>query len=165
MAVIVVEDGTGLSTANSYATVAEAIAYHVNILNGSAWATATDQEAALIMATRLFDEKVAWKGIKKTKEQSLRWPRSYVYGADGYLVDNDSIPQWLKNATSEFARYLSISDRLAESDTKGFSHIKLDTLELWINRHDRIGVIPPSVWSIISPYGRAKGRSITLVKA
>ena len=100
MAVIIVENGSGLATANSYATTAQADAYHVDILHGSAWASAADPEAALIMATRLLDEKVAWKGVKKTKEQALRWPRSYVYDADGYLVDNDIIPQWLINATS-----------------------------------------------------------------
>ena len=165
MAVIIVEDGTGLTTSNSYATVAEADTYHVDVLNGTAWDASADPEAALIMATRLLDEKVKWRGARNSREQALRWPRSYVYDADGYLVDNDSIPQWLKNATSELARWLSASDRLAEADTKGYSLMKVGDLELRVSRYDRAGVIPPSVWSMISPYGISISAGRMLVRA
>jgi len=165
MATITLETGAGLTTSNSYATVAEANTYHVDVLNGTAWDASADPEAALIMATRLLDQRVSWRGSRNTKEQALRWPRSYVYDADGYLVDNDSIPQWLKNATSELARWLSASDRLAEADTKGYSRMKVGDLELWVSRSDRQGIIPAPVWSMLSPYGVAISSARTLVRA
>lgn len=165
MATITVEDGTGLSTANSYCTVAEADSYHGDILYATTWTASSTKEEALIQATRLLDEHVAWEGMKNTKEQALRWPRSYVYGPDGYVVANDSVPQWLKNATSELARHLLISDRTAEASTKGFKRLKLGDMELHVSRNDRISVIPPSVWSMISSYGHKSSKSKILIRA
>ena len=157
MAVITVEDGTGLTTSNSYATVVEANTYHVDVLNSTAWDASADPEAALIMATRLLDEKVKWRGSRNSRAQALRWPRSYVYA-------NNAIPQWLKNATAELARWLSASDRLAEADTKGYSRMRVADLELWISKSDRTRVIPPSVWSMISPYGVSLSAGRMLVR-
>ena len=161
---ITVEDGSGLTTSNSYATEAEADTYHEEITYGSDWDDCSDKPAALIQATRLLDEHVDWSGTKNTKEQALRWPRSYVYDRDGYQVANDTIPQWLKNATSELARNLSAADRLSDPSTKGFKRLKMDTMELEVSVNDRPSAIPNSVWSIIRPYGKMYGRSKTLVR-
>lgn len=160
MATITVETGEGLTNSNSYCTTAEADSYHETTrLHNSAWESAADPEIALIWATRLLDEQVRWKGVISNEDQALRWPRSYVYTRDGVLIEGDTIPTWLKNATAELALYLVSEDRLAEAGTRGFEEIKLPGIKIKPDKRDRKPVIPRSVWSIIAPYGsRIKSR-------
>lgn len=115
---LIVEDGTGLSTANSYATVAEADAYHQSRLHTSTWdaAYSTDKEAALIWASRLLDEHTNWCGTPATSTQALCWPRSSTYSKIGVLLSSTAIPADVKNATSELARRLLASDRPQSSE-------------------------------------------------
>lgn len=99
---LVVEDGTGLSTAESYLSVADADTYHSNRGN-STW-TGTDEvkEQALRKATQYLDATYTWKGTINSTTQSLNWPRDGVTDRDGRDLD-DSVPQLLKDATAELA--------------------------------------------------------------
>jgi hypothetical protein len=98
-----VEDGTGLSTANSYASVAEADAYHA-LRGHTAW-TGTDpeKEAALIRATAYIDGEYSsrWPGVRYTGEQALDWPRNGAADSDGYI--QEGVPTAVKVATVEAA--------------------------------------------------------------
>ena len=102
---LVVEDGTGLSNANSYISVAEADTYHSNRGN-TEWAAATNEEKeqALILATQYLDGRYRkkWKGVKSSVSQALSWPRISVYDEDGYSLDG-TIPSRLTYATAEAA--------------------------------------------------------------
>ncbi len=53
--------------------------------------------------------RVAGKGTGQSKTQALDWPRSDVIDFDGYLVDNDSLPDSLVKACAELA-YLSVTE-------------------------------------------------------
>lgn len=153
----------GASDANSYATVVEADAYHEEHLYATNWssaATAT-QDIALVWATRLLDEMMEWSGRKNTQTQALRWPRSLVFGPDGYPVDSSVIPQFLKDATAEFARKLIEEDRTDEGSArtlKGFKKLVVGPIELTVDAYTEKPVMPPSVWSIIKFYGRKIGQ-------
>ena len=152
-------DATARSaTANRYSTVAEADAYHANHLYATVWTSAVlaQKEAALIWATRLLDEQVDWCGEKSTKDQALRWPRWYVADRDGYDVGMTVIPGWLKNATAEMARHLLAGDRTTERSI-GLQSVTADTVEVVFDKHDVKPVLPPSVRSIVEPYGRVTG--------
>lgn len=110
----------GGSDSNSYATLTEANAYHETRLHNSAWTSASDatKEAALIWATRELDNNFCWEGIKATEEQALEWPRFGVTDKNGYYVDDDTIPQRLKNAESELAFALITKDRTLDNCVK-----------------------------------------------
>lgn len=99
---LVVEDGTGLVNAESYASVAEANTYHSNF-NNSAW-TGTDaqKEAALRKATQYLDATYKWRGVIHSATQALQWPRTSVYSVNGRDYDNN-VPSALKHATAELA--------------------------------------------------------------
>lgn len=77
---LIVEDGTGLSNAESFASVAFANTYHTN--RGNALWTGTDavKEAALRKATDYIQAKYypRWGGSRMTDAQALDWPRDYV---------------------------------------------------------------------------------------
>lgn len=150
----------GDPNANSYATVQQADDYHADHLYGSSWtsaATAT-KEAALIWATRLLDEQVEWVGTKVTIEQALRWPRSDAWTPDQELLASDTIPIWLVRATAELARYLIQEDRTSER-SHGLTRVKADVVEVEFDRHDERPMLPPSVRSLVGPYGSVKAAS------
>ena len=145
----------GSATANSYSTLIEANAYFATKYHTSSWdgADGDVQRACLAWATRLLDQLVIWQGYKYTEEQALRWPRSSVVDSDGYEIDYTTIPQFLKNATAEFAGHLLIKDRTLEPGTKGFTYMKVGSLELKTDKKDMPDVLPDSVYTMIVPFG------------
>lgn len=123
-ATFVVEDGTGLATANSYLSVAGATAYFEAYSDPSEWnlASTSDRETALRMATQWIDNRFRgrWKGTRGTATQRLAWPRAGVVDEDGYGVEDDEVPQRLEEATAEMAlRFVataSVTDIEADVD-------------------------------------------------
>ena len=116
-ATLVVEDGSGLTNANSYASLAYADSYHEYHRNPATWTEAddADKEQALRMATWWLDQTYGdrWIGLKSTQEQALDWPRGLAYDRNGYQVPDDEVPNRLKDATCEMAlRYLLAPDEL-----------------------------------------------------
>lgn len=113
----------GSATANSYASLVEAAAYHT--ARGNATWTGTDalKEAALIRATQWLDGRYGsqWPGVRwKLREQALDWPRIEVYDRDGTVVDYDTIPVEVLNATCEAAlRELTTPGILSPDVTPG----------------------------------------------
>ena len=158
---LVVENGTGLTNSNSYATIAEAETYFEAHLYTTVWDIAINKDVALVMATRLLDDWIDWEGYRATEEQSLRWPRHDVVDEDGYLLDSDVVPQFLKNATAELAQYIMSNDPGAEPDTVGFSSLRVGELAMTIDKNDRdrITAIPDVVKAIIEHYGNVRSRS------
>jgi hypothetical protein len=102
---LIAQDGTGLSTANSYISVADADAYF-SARNNTDWAgyITAEKEAALIYATAWLDNTYRWYSIVVNYEQSTGWPRVAFYDHEGRLIAGDSIPQKIKDATCEIAR-------------------------------------------------------------
>lgn len=155
---IVVETGSGSSSANSYASVADGDAYHAMHLYATAWTQATDanKEKALIWSTRLLDEQMVWTGHKLEDSQALQWPRNGVIDKGDFLIESTTIPQSLKDSVSEFARFLISSDRTAEADTIGFKRIKAGPVEVEIDKADRESlsqIIPRHVLEMLWPLG------------
>lgn len=153
------------SNANSYCTLAEANDYFETKYHNDTWNNASDdvKRACLIWATRLLDQHYVWDGYKYTDTQALRWPRSGVYDMDGFDIDYQTIPQFLKNATAEYAEFLIANDRTAEQDTRGYKKMKVGSLELTIDKNDRIDAVPDPVDEILKSYGRKRSRRNTKV--
>jgi len=160
---LVVEDGTGKTTANSYATVANGTSYHEAHIAATAWTGSALQEEALVMATRLIDDGIIFDGIKVDDSQALEWPRFDIKDRSGYLIQSSTIPQALINATAELARWLIGADRTAETDDRGFKKMKVGSLELEIDHADRTPVLPKVVVSMLSPFGRPRSGSLARV--
>lgn len=99
---IVVEDGTGLANANSYASVAEADTY-LTLRGITSWSSLqqAEKEAALVRATD-YMPIFAWQGIRSVNTQALDWPRTYVY-VRGALLPSPAFPTQIKTACIELA--------------------------------------------------------------
>ena len=109
MSVLVVEDGTGLSTANAFITVAEADAYFSHRHNSMWSGSSATKEAAIINGTLFVDRRYIgqWPGAKLVLDQALQWPR-----------DDGDVPQPVKDATCE-AALRALSGDLVEDVTTG----------------------------------------------
>jgi hypothetical protein len=101
---LVVENGSGLASANGFVSVAYVDAYHAE--GGNATWTGTDalKEAAIIRATRYLSNSYAWAGLRRLdRRQALAWPRVDVYDQEGYAVPFDAVPTEIERAVSEIA--------------------------------------------------------------
>lgn len=99
---LIVEDGTGRADAESYASVAQADAYHAARAN-TAWAPldATLKEALLRRASEYMvgQYRERWKGQRTTSAQALDWPRYGVELEDvGSNVASDLVPAEVRNS-------------------------------------------------------------------
>lgn len=74
---LIVEDGTGLSEADSYISVADADNYVSSMVGDAGWAGATEaeKERALRRATQYVDARYRYKNSKLSPDQALEWPR------------------------------------------------------------------------------------------
>lgn len=122
---LVVEDGTGLANAESYASVAEATAYHNSVGSGDAWDAVDNKEAALRKATNFLTQEYRgrWAGIRTTSVQRLDWPRSGVRWSDspsGWRSAT-SIPEELKFAVAELALRSESGDLLSDEGRETLS--------------------------------------------
>lgn len=121
MMALIVEDGHGLSNAQSYCSVDYANAYH-NTHYHIAWDAVTDKEAALINATDYINKhcKDLWTGLRRTKSQTLDWPRLWVpkkntpHNVIVYYANN-KIPIELVNACADLSLRL-IADDVLDQD-------------------------------------------------
>jgi hypothetical protein len=158
----------GASNANSYCTLAEANTYHDESRYHSkeTWLefSSSDRSRGLIWATRLLDEMVTWHGSIVDSSAALRWPRYNVWHEDGYMITQTDVPQFVKDATSEFAYHLLQEDRTLETnrDTIGYEVIQIGDLKLKVDKFTHKPIMPPSVWMIIRDYAMRSGRSMTL---
>ncbi len=121
---LVVEDGTGLSTAQSYLSVADCDAYNLLHANDATWIAALTaaKEIALIRATQYLDNQYRnrWRGARVQESQALAWPRANAEDYDGYYYDSTELPQTLKDATAECAiKYASSTDMLPDLTANG----------------------------------------------
>lgn len=129
---IVVEDGTGIVTANAYATVEEVDdILSVNI--HSQWpAIASEATKAnlIIWASRLLDERVRWYGHKTYKSSGMAWPRTCVRDKEGCLIDDDIVPQQVKIATAILADQLLAGNPEAVNTASNLTMLQVDVIVL-----------------------------------
>ena len=103
---IVVEDGTGLATADSYLSIAGMTAYVAAYMRSSTvWSAAstTEQEEWLREGTQALNALFArrWRGIKVLQTQSLDFPRIGIVDDDGFSVLSTTVPVRIANACAE----------------------------------------------------------------
>lgn len=115
-AAFTVEDGTGLADANSYCSLAFADSYHDAQGNPSAWLSAAPvtKRDALRRAAESLDLRYGhrWTGIRQSSEQGLDWPRLMVTDSAGNDVEDDVVPNRVKQAAAVAALQLLQGDEL-----------------------------------------------------
>lgn len=173
----VVEDGTGLAGANSFASVAEFDNHLAGQLyaEDAAAATTDNKQRALMMASRLIDATVLWNGVRKAQAQGLGWPRYYaeeaeiqfrgfnawtVWGSGYRYYDSNSVPKGVKAATCELARELLKTDRTAEPGEKGIKSTTVGPISVTFDATDRPAILTKVVRLMLRPFGSVPGSSL-----
>ena len=129
---LVIEDGSGVTGANSYVTISEVDDY-CEAMNYTSWESATDAEkSSAIYRSMQFFESLKYLGVKTDYTNPLEFPRQYIYLDTGDEWPDDEIPQKLKNAVCEGA-YLEYSSSgslfVSGGDVKRVKRKKIDVLE------------------------------------
>lgn len=119
---LIVEDGTGKSDAEAFASVAYADTYHAARSTAATWTarTTAEKEQDLREATDYLEAmyRNRWPGDRRTKDQSLAWPRANAYDTDDYLVASDSVPTEVQDATAEAAGVLAGGESLLVDEAR-----------------------------------------------
>jgi hypothetical protein len=115
---IITEDGTGLSTAETYASVSFADTYFSDRGN-TAWAALTTsvKEASLRKSTEYMLQvyRNRWIGSRYTTVQALDWPRWGVAVDGGQtVIETNQIPIDVKRACAELASRASTATLYAD---------------------------------------------------
>ena len=102
MPTITVEDGTGVTGANSYITSAQATTYHDNHGNTDWTSDADTRTSSCIRGASWLDNYFLgmWKGAKTSSSQAMQWPRQEVTDEDGESIGSGTIPQRIKDANA-----------------------------------------------------------------
>lgn len=133
---LIVEDGSVVTNANSYVSLADANAYlaAVPLANLATWEALSDEvkECLLIFATRILDQKTSWNGMKTVAASSLRWPRVGVYDCDSNVIASDAIPPGVTAAVCDLALWFSVDGRnpLTVSDSQGIQQLSVDVISI-----------------------------------
>ena len=127
---LVVEDGTGLSNANAYVSIADCDDYQ-EVRGRTTWAALGDaeKEAKIIEATMYLDSTFYWIGDIASETQALGWPRINAEDKEGRDLD-DMVPSQVVNACCELA-YLAMSGPLVASiSSAAIKRVKAGSVEV-----------------------------------
>lgn len=127
---ITVEDGTGLTTADAYTSVAAVDTYFSN-RNNTTWTGSTAvKEAAIRKATAYLDATYTWIGKLGDTTQSLGWPRTGAYDKEGRDL-SDSVPTLVAQACAELALVSLSSELISDlTNTNFVKREKVGSLEV-----------------------------------
>ena len=154
---MVVEDGTGLSNADSFVSVAYADTYFTT-RGVSAWASLTNKEALLIKATDYIEAvySEAWKGVTLNDTQSLSFPR---------IIDDATVyPDRLLKAVCELALKANDGDLLVDVEQRTVEE-KVDVITVKYAEYSDQKTQYSFVYGLISPYLLSTGANKKAMRA
>ena len=158
--VFVVEDGTGLPDATSYASVeeADAIMDRVPDQYKQGWLDLDEyqKQQVLVWGTQVFDDYVYFPchpNQKVNQYQALNFPRYGIYNQDGYQIPTNEVPSFVKRATVQLAFELGATNLLTEP-VRGITSATVGPLSVTFaeNYASQTRIIPRSVGGIVAPY-------------
>lgn len=151
---LVPEDGTGLPTANAYATVArvdEILELNIH----SNWALAGANKEKLIgWATQLLNQNVRWFGTRKYESSGTPFPRCNLRDNDGNFYPDDAIPAPLEEATAVLADFLLGTDPTVVNSASNLKQIDVDVISLRFDNLDRPEKWPRALSKLLRNLGR-----------
>ena len=153
---MIVEDGTGLSNADSFVSVAYADKYFSD-RNITAWATLKSKEALLIQATDYIEAvySQAWKGTTLNETQSLSFPRIIEY--------KTAYPNRLKKAVCELALKADSGTLLEDTEQRTIEE-SVGSITVKYAEFANQKTQYSFVYNLVSPYLLSSGASVRLVR-
>ena len=151
MATIIVEDGSGVPNANSYVSVAELQQYA-----DDRGIELVGDLSQLIINAMDYIESLNYKGVKKDKNQSLKWPRKYVI-IDGYsgcgcsYFPDDEIPSLLKKALMATAVAVDQGNSPLAVVDRAVKREQVDVISVEYMDNASSSIIDPTINAALAP--------------
>lgn len=163
---LVVEDGTGLATAESFISVADTDTRHTNLGNTAWTGTTAAKEQALRRATEYMQQvyRSRWKGNRHTTTQALSWPRNSVVVDDFVVIESNVVPVEVKNACADLA-LKSLSETLAPDLTRAVVREKVGPIETEFDRGSPQAKRYRAIDLMLAPLLKGAGATALLVRA
>lgn len=127
----IVEDGTGLTNANAYVSLAAYKAYWLDRNVDEDDVEDEELQAAIIKATMYVDTAFKFRGQRFSSTQALQFPRAYLYDDLGNLIEG--VPAKLKNAIAEYAKRARTVDL--------WNVPEVDSVGLLTSKREKVGPI------------------------
>lgn len=159
---LIVEDGSMVAGAESYASVAYANSYHA-LLGNDAWSDLdlSVKEQCLRKATAYMQGKyfALWQGEKRVYTQALDWPRNNVgvFGTND-LYPNNIIPNEIKNACCLLANKSAVAPLVTDKE-RLVKREKVDVLETEYSEFDSDQVVYREIDLMLARYFGHSGTS------
>jgi hypothetical protein len=133
---LVIEDGSGISNANSYGSIAGARSYALDrgITLSSDDAVVTGQ---LVNATDYL-EGLRYVGLRKTNAQALSWPRTCVVYEDGTPFPTNLIPPNLINAQYQAVIDQANGIELEPSTSQVGGFVTYDKVDVLVTKYSEV---------------------------
>ena len=163
---LIVEDGTGLTNADSYASL-EAANARADALGNAAWPDLDEevQEQRLRKATIYITQayRTRWGGTRLLRTQALDWPR-YGVEADGWCVESTIVPTEVVNACIDLAFDANI-DTLNPNQTRALIRKKVGPIEKEWSPNASQATKYRAIDMTLAPYLMGSGVNVRLVRA
>ncbi|UIS25208.1 virion structural protein [Erythrobacter phage vB_EliS-L02] len=156
MATLVVEDGTGVVTANGYATVAEIdeiLSYQATSSGGWTPLDETAKGNLIIWASQILDQRVRWEGRKLHETSGLAWPRCGVIDREGFPVDEDVVPTAVKQAVAVLANHLITFNPNEVNENANLTMLQADVITLKFDPYADVYKFPDMIGFILRGLG------------
>lgn len=128
----IVETGEALSNATAYLTVEELQQYWDNI--GYDYSTLTNDQIKQYInrCSKIIDNTYIkrFNGVRAKQQQSLEWPRIGAYYADGWWVDNNTIPVEIKNAVAEMVYGVAVNSANVQPVDKSTTAVTQESVKV-----------------------------------
>lgn len=99
----------GGTSADSYGTLADYIAYVTSRIDAAYSGVTETQELNLRRAAEYIDREYKFPGTQQYQTQALAWPRNTSLHVDGWPINSDSIPADIISAQFEAAYQFEVN--------------------------------------------------------
>jgi len=135
----IVENGSALSNATSYASVEDLDGYYSSLGVDLSTESTITKEVWLNKATAHIDNKYCFKGDIVLETQALQFPRNYVYDKNNYSLSSESVPLQVKKATYELAMEVKTNPTLETEANISSKKIGPVTINYGANENGVVG--------------------------
>ena len=160
---LIVENGSGLASAESYVSVSDASAFHTSRGNAAWAALASDtiREQLLRKATDYMLQVYSgrWNGYRSSSTQALDWPRIGVerrdVGANAFYP-SDVVPALVANACADLALRAATA-ALIPDETQAVKRKRVGSVEIEYQDYSRATKTYRAVDNLLAPFMGAGG--------
>ncbi len=164
---LTVEDGSGVTDADSYVSLDEADQYLEDKCEAQEWANTEveEKEEILRFASMFLDGSYSWKGSRSVEQQGLSWPRKEVR-VDGITLSSTKVPDRIKKAVFELALKTAKAPILEDVDSAPIKKESFGPFSIEYGSTENGGQKKfAMVDFLVSPYVQGGGGTISIVRA